>query len=49
MPMSWVYGVSMIGFVSVVVRALVAAARYAVLGVPEPEEDALLPPGAAAE
>lgn len=49
MPMSWVYGISMIGFVSVVVRALVAAARYAVLGVPEPDEHAVLPPGSAAE
>ena len=36
MPMSWLYAVSLIGFVSVVVRALVAAVRYAVLGVPEP-------------
>lgn len=34
MPMSWLYGISMIGFVSTVVRALVAAARYAVLGAP---------------
>lgn len=38
MPMSWLYAVSMIGFVSIVVRALVAAARYAVLGAPEPHE-----------
>ena len=36
MPMSWLYAVSLIGFVSVVVRALVAALTYAVLGVPEP-------------
>jgi TRAP-type C4-dicarboxylate transport system permease small subunit len=36
MPMSWVYAISMIGFVSVVVRSLIAAAQYAVLGVPEP-------------
>jgi TRAP-type C4-dicarboxylate transport system permease small subunit len=36
MPMSWLYALSLIGFVSVVVRALVAAVRYAVLGVPEP-------------
>jgi TRAP-type C4-dicarboxylate transport system permease small subunit len=35
MPMSWLYAISLIGFVSVVVRALVAAARYAILGVPE--------------
>ena len=39
MPMSWLYGISMIGFVSVVVRALVAALRYAVLGVPERDLD----------
>jgi TRAP-type C4-dicarboxylate transport system permease small subunit len=31
MPMSWLYGISMIGFVSTTVRAVV----YAVLGVPE--------------
>lgn len=36
MPMSWLYGISLIGFVSVTVRALVAAARYAVVGVPAP-------------
>lgn len=41
MPMSWLYGLSMIGFVSVVVRALVAALRYAVLGIPEPDPDEL--------
>jgi TRAP-type transport system small permease protein len=35
MPMSWLYGISLIGFVSVVVRALVAAARFAVLGTPD--------------
>jgi len=35
MPMSWLYGISLIGFVSTTVRALVAAVRYAVLGVPE--------------
>ena len=34
MPMSWLYAVSLVGFVSVVVRSLVAAVRYAVLGVP---------------
>jgi TRAP-type C4-dicarboxylate transport system permease small subunit len=39
MPMSWLYGISMIGFVSVVVRALVAALRYAVLGIPERDLD----------
>lgn len=37
MPMSWLYGISMIGFVSTVVRALVAAVRFAVLGPPEPD------------
>lgn len=37
MPMSWLYAISMIGFVSIVVRSLVAAVTYAVLGVPEPE------------
>ena len=37
MPMSWLYGISMIGFVSTVVRSLVAAVRYAVLGAPEPD------------
>lgn len=35
MPMSWLYAISMIGFVSTTIRALVAAAQYAVLGVPE--------------
>ncbi len=39
MPMSWLYGVSLIGFVSVVVRSLIAAVQYAVLGVPEPSYD----------
>lgn len=36
MPMSWLYGISMIGFVSIVIRALIAAVRFAVLGAPEP-------------
>lgn len=36
MPMSWLYGISMIGFVSVTVRALVAALRFALLGAPRP-------------
>ena len=36
MPMSWLYAISLIGFVSVVVRSLIAAVQYAVLGVPEP-------------
>lgn len=35
MPMSWLYGISLIGFVSTTVRALVAAVQYAVLGAPE--------------
>ena len=39
MPMSWLYAVSMVGFVSVVVRALIGAVQYAVLGVPEPTYD----------
>ncbi len=39
MPMSWLYAISMIGFVSTVVRSLVAALRYAVLGVPETTYD----------
>ena len=45
MPMSWLYAISLIGFVSVVVRALVAAVTYAVLGAPEPSygEDLELP------
>ncbi len=34
MPMSWLYGISMIGFVSTTVRAVIAAVRYAVLGAP---------------
>ena len=42
MPMSWLYAISMIGFVSTVVRALVAAVRYAVLGVPEPDPMAVV-------
>ena len=41
MPMSWLYGISMIGFVSVVVRSLIAAVDYAVHGVPEPTYDDL--------
>jgi TRAP-type transport system small permease protein len=38
MPMSWLYAICLIGFVSVVVRALVAATRYAIVGVP-PDAD----------
>ncbi len=41
MPMSWLYGISMVGFVSVVVRSLIAAVDYAVHGVPEPTYDDL--------
>ena len=41
MPMSWLYGISLIGFVSTTVRALVAAVMFAVVGVPEPEYDEL--------
>lgn len=37
MPMSWLYGISMIGFVSTIVRATFAAVKYAVLGAPEPD------------
>ncbi len=41
MPMSWLYGISLIGFVSCTLRSLVAAVRFAVLGVPETDaEDA---------
>ena len=39
MPMSWLYAVSIIGFVSVVLRSLIAALQYAVLGAPEPTYD----------
>ncbi len=41
MPMSWLYGISMIGFVSTAVRATIAALQYALVGVPEPDEDEL--------
>jgi TRAP-type transport system small permease protein len=37
MPMSWFYAISMIGFVSTTVRAVVEAVRAAVVGVPEPD------------
>ena len=39
MPMSWLYAISMIGFVSVVIRSLIAAGQYAVYGAPEPTYD----------
>jgi TRAP-type C4-dicarboxylate transport system permease small subunit len=34
LPMPWFYAISMLGFISTTIRGLVAAARYAVLGVP---------------
>jgi TRAP-type C4-dicarboxylate transport system permease small subunit len=37
MPMSWLYGISLIAFVSTTVRAVIAATRFAVVGVTEPE------------
>ena len=37
MPMSWLYAISMIGFVSTTIRATIAAVQYAVLGAPEPD------------
>ncbi|GAA4368697.1 TRAP transporter small permease [Nocardioides caricicola] len=36
MPMSWLYLISMVGFVSVVVRSLIAAVEYALVGAPPP-------------
>ncbi|HST85028.1 MAG TPA: TRAP transporter small permease [Kineosporiaceae bacterium] len=39
MPMSWLYGISLIGFVSTTVRASVAALRFAVLGAPDPDAE----------
>lgn len=39
MPMSWLYAISLIGFVSTTVRATVAAVQYAVLGVHESQHD----------
>jgi TRAP-type transport system small permease protein len=38
MPMSWLYGISLIGFVSTTIRALVAALVYAVVGAPDPRD-----------
>ncbi|WP_194846624.1 TRAP transporter small permease [Mumia zhuanghuii] len=35
MPMSWLYAISLIGFVSTTLRASVAAVQYAVVGVPQ--------------
>ncbi len=39
MPMSWLYGISLIGFVSTTIRAAVAAVVFAVVGVPEPSPE----------
>ncbi len=39
MPMSWLYGISLIGFVSTTLRALVAAVDYGLNGVPAPQYD----------
>ena len=38
MPMSWLYGISLIGFVSATSRALVAAIVFAVVGAPGPRD-----------
>lgn len=46
MPMSWLYAISLIGFVSVVIRSSIAAIDYAVHGVPEPTYDDVLERGA---
>jgi TRAP-type C4-dicarboxylate transport system permease small subunit len=46
MPMSWLYAISMIGFVSTTVRATFAALEFAVLGVPESDDDELPQVGA---
>ena len=37
--MSWLYGISLIGFVSTTIRAVVAAVVFAVVGAPEPRDD----------
>lgn len=39
MPMSWLYGISLIGFVSTTLRAVVAAVDYGLNGVPAPQYD----------
>jgi TRAP-type C4-dicarboxylate transport system permease small subunit len=51
MPMSWLYAPLLLGFVSTVVRALLAALTYAVVGVPErdPGDDVPPAPGRAPE
>lgn len=43
MPMSWLYGISIVGFVSTTLRATVAALGFAVLGVPDPSEPGTAP------
>ncbi len=35
MPMSWLYAISLVGFVSTTLRAAFAAVQYAVVGVPQ--------------
>jgi TRAP-type C4-dicarboxylate transport system permease small subunit len=44
MPMSWLYAPILLGFVSTVIRALVAAASIAIVGVPERHLDEQVPP-----
>lgn len=39
LPMAWFYAISLIGFVSMTLRALVAAVRFVVLGVPPADRD----------
>lgn len=39
LPMSWFYGIPMIGFVSTTIRAAIAAVTYAVVGVPTRNTD----------
>jgi TRAP-type C4-dicarboxylate transport system permease small subunit len=39
MPMAWLYVPLLVGFLSTTVRALVAALRFAVLGVPERDDE----------
>jgi len=38
MPMSWFYAITLVGFVSMTLRAAVAAVQFAVLGVPDAED-----------
>jgi TRAP-type transport system small permease protein len=37
LPMSWFYAITLVGFVSTVIRSLFAAVKYAVVGVPPPD------------